>query len=63
MKEIQSAWNGEDVVSTSCSLLHVPYTVKNEQKLDSSILEHFAFAEEKLTELKDIASGDSKAFA
>ena len=66
LKNIQSAWNGEVVVSTSCSLLHVPYTVKNEQKLDASILEHFAFAEEKLAELKEIAAifnGDNSACA
>lgn len=42
---------GEVVLSTSCSLLHVPYTVKSETKLDQSYLEHFAFATEKLEEL------------
>lgn len=61
LSEIKNAWQGEVVANTSCSLLHVPYTVKNEQKLDASILAHFAFAEEKLSELKEIASGDSAA--
>ena len=49
------------VVGTSCSLLHVPYTVAAEQKLPSSVLEHFAFAEEKLTELAEIANADAAA--
>ena len=62
--EIEKAAAGaETVISTSCSLLHVPYTTKNEEKLSAEILSHFAFAEEKLKELKDIADSDSKAFA
>ncbi|MCR4989770.1 MAG: 5-methyltetrahydropteroyltriglutamate--homocysteine S-methyltransferase [Lachnospiraceae bacterium] len=44
------------VLSTSCSLLHVPYTTKSETKLSNEYLKHFAYAEEKLIELKDIAS-------
>ena len=63
LEKIQSKWKGEIVLSTSCSLLHVPYTVKNEQKLDSNILKYFAFAEEKLTELSDLASKNTTAFA
>ena len=39
------------VISTSCSLLHVPYTLKHEDKLTDSYKIHFSFAEEKLTEL------------
>lgn len=42
------------VLSTSCSLLHVPYTLRHENKLAKEYLEHFAFAEEKLTELKEL---------
>ncbi len=42
------------VLNTSCSLLHVPYTTKSEQKLPQNILEHFAYAEEKLTELSEL---------
>ena len=49
------------VVGTSCSLLHVPYTVAAEQKLSPEILKHFAFAEEKLVELSDIASENPDA--
>lgn len=44
----------QTVVSTSCSLLHVPYTVENETKLEDKYKIHFAFAQEKLTELKEI---------
>ena len=49
------------VVGTSCSLLHVPYTVAAEQKLPADTLKHFAFAEEKLEELSDIATENSDA--
>lgn len=43
------------VASTSCSLLHVPYTVENETKLESGIQERFSFAKEKLGELREIS--------
>lgn len=42
------------VISTSCSLLHVPYTLKHEDKLTDSYKIHFSFAEEKLTELAEL---------
>lgn len=42
------------VINTSCSLLHVPYTLKNETKLDADYTKHFAFAEEKLEELNEL---------
>ena len=44
------------VLGTSCSLLHVPYTLASETKLPEDYKKHFAFAEEKLTELAEIAS-------
>jgi 5-methyltetrahydropteroyltriglutamate--homocysteine methyltransferase len=44
------------VLSTSCSLLHVPYTISVENKLPESAKNAFSFAEEKLTELGDIAA-------
>ncbi|MBR5646724.1 MAG: 5-methyltetrahydropteroyltriglutamate--homocysteine S-methyltransferase [Treponema sp.] len=62
LDKIQAKWKGELVLSTSCSLLHVPYTTKNEQKLDQNILKYFAFAEEKLSELSEIASKNPAAF-
>lgn len=42
------------VMSTSCSLLHVPYTIAHETKLSPQITRHLAFAEEKLLELKEL---------
>lgn len=42
------------VINTSSSLLHVPYTLKNETKLDADYTKHFAFAEEKLEELNEL---------
>lgn len=44
------------VLSTSCSLLHVPYTLKQETKLSQDYLRFFAFAEEKLIELSELAA-------
>ena len=43
------------VLGTSCSLLHVPCTVKNETKLDAKYLKALSFAEEKLGELVTLA--------
>lgn len=45
----------QTVLSTSCSLLHVPYTLKHEEKLGKEYLSYFAFAEEKLEEIKELA--------
>ena len=55
--------NDADIVlSTSCSLLHVPYTLENETDLSDDYKKHFSFAVEKLSELKEIAAlSDSKA--
>ncbi|WP_201352916.1 5-methyltetrahydropteroyltriglutamate--homocysteine S-methyltransferase [Hydrogenimonas urashimensis] len=39
------------VVSTSCSLLHVPYTLKYEEKMDDDIKSWLAFGVEKLDEV------------
>lgn len=51
------------VLSTSCSLLHVPYTLAHEDKLSSNYLSYFAFAEEKLGELKELSIlADSKNY-
>ena len=44
----------EIVLSTSCSLLHVPCTLANETKLAESYKKHFAYAEEKLSELAEL---------
>lgn len=45
---------GEIVLDTSCSLLHVPYTLKNESKLSDEYKKYFAYAEEKLSELAEL---------
>ena len=42
------------VISTSCSLLHIPYTLKNEVKLSDTYKKHFSYASEKLVELNEI---------
>mgnify|MGYP002623549411 CR=1 FL=1 len=63
LQEIEKSVDKSDVVvGTSCSLLHVPYTVDAEKALPAETLKHFAFAEEKLTELADLAGGDVSAF-
>ncbi|WP_295092236.1 5-methyltetrahydropteroyltriglutamate--homocysteine S-methyltransferase [Ruminococcus sp.] len=42
------------VINTSCSLLHVPCTLANETKLEERFKKHFAYAEEKLSELAEL---------
>ncbi|KFF30922.1 5-methyltetrahydropteroyltriglutamate--homocysteine S-methyltransferase [Bifidobacterium bombi] len=43
-------------VGTASSLLHVPFSTQGEDGLNPTVLRHFAFAVEKLTEVKEIAS-------
>ncbi|MEI5994651.1 5-methyltetrahydropteroyltriglutamate--homocysteine S-methyltransferase [Candidatus Enterococcus mansonii] len=45
---------GEVVLNTSCSLLHVPYTLANETELTEDVTSYFSFATEKLTELNEL---------
>ena len=45
----------QTVLSTSCSLLHVPYTLQYEEKLSEEYKAYFAFAQEKLLELKELS--------
>lgn len=42
------------MISTSCSLLHVPYTIENEEKIFDEYKESMAFAEEKLQEIMEL---------
>lgn len=61
---VQSLPVAQVVLSTSCSLLHVPYSTEQE-RFAPDVLQHFAFALEKLTELTEldaILSGDGAAF-
>jgi len=49
------AKNCKDIVlSTSCSLLHVPYSLRSEKSLAEDVAEHFSFAEEKVKELAEL---------
>ncbi|WP_303969467.1 5-methyltetrahydropteroyltriglutamate--homocysteine S-methyltransferase [Sporosarcina ureae] len=41
-------------IQPSCSLLHSPVTTRSEQKLDATILNALAFADEKIEEIKTI---------
>ena len=41
-------------VAPSCSLLHSPVTLQNEQKLDEELKSWLAFADEKLTEVSEL---------
>ena len=43
------------VINTSCSLLHVPYSIDGEKKLSEDYKKHFAYAKEKLAEIADLA--------
>lgn len=43
-------------VSTACSLLHVPFSVASETGLPEDVRQHFAFAIEKIDELREIAA-------
>ncbi len=47
----------EVVVSTSCSLIHVPLSVVAETSIDPAVATRLAFAEEKLVELAVLARG------
>ncbi|MFQ6341576.1 5-methyltetrahydropteroyltriglutamate--homocysteine S-methyltransferase [Campylobacter sp. VTCC 70190] len=53
VKELQK-YTQNIVLNTSCSLLHVPYSTEFESRLDSTYLKLFAFAKQKLKELKDL---------
>jgi 5-methyltetrahydropteroyltriglutamate--homocysteine methyltransferase len=53
LNKISTIINKENlIISTSCSLLHVPFTLKYEDNLDKEIKSWLAFACEKLNELK-----------
>ena len=44
------------VIQPSCSLLHVPYSLKSEENLDISVKKHLSFAYEKLEELNELSN-------
>ncbi|GII30840.1 5-methyltetrahydropteroyltriglutamate--homocysteine S-methyltransferase [Planotetraspora mira] len=47
---------GHVVVSTSCSLLHVPYDLDLEPGLDSAVRRRLAFADQKVAEVVELAA-------
>ena len=47
-------YSNDIVISTSCSLLHVPYTLESETSLPADVSRYFAFAKEKLQEIKEL---------
>ncbi|WP_106449985.1 5-methyltetrahydropteroyltriglutamate--homocysteine S-methyltransferase [Trichococcus alkaliphilus] len=47
-------YSNDIVISTSCSLLHVPYTLENETSLPDEVSQYFAFAKERLQEIKEL---------
>ncbi|RXJ86407.1 5-methyltetrahydropteroyltriglutamate--homocysteine S-methyltransferase [Arcobacter sp. CECT 8985] len=56
LEDISKVVNKDNIlVSTSCSLLHVPFTLEYEIALDSDIKSWLSFAKEKLVELKLIS--------
>ncbi|MDD2886552.1 MAG: 5-methyltetrahydropteroyltriglutamate--homocysteine S-methyltransferase [Aliarcobacter sp.] len=56
LDEISKIVNKDNlIISTSCSLLHVPFSLKYEDNLDKELKSWLAFACEKLTELKLIS--------
>jgi len=55
VREISEKIGGKDFyIGTSCSLLHVPYTLKYEENLNKEIKSWLSFAVEKLDEIKII---------
>jgi 5-methyltetrahydropteroyltriglutamate--homocysteine methyltransferase len=47
----------ELAVATSCSLLHVPHDLDDEQKMPAEVKERLAFAKQKLAEVVTVAKG------
>jgi len=55
LKRIAGVVEGQNIViGTSCSLLHVPYTLQNEPEMPERYKRQMAFAQEKLGELNDL---------
>ncbi|CAM6072277.1 unnamed protein product [Sphagnum tenellum] len=56
IEEMQHALGKENVVSTSCSLLHTAVDLKNETKLDADLKSWLAFTAQKLLEVVALAN-------
>ncbi|MBP2654557.1 MAG: methionine synthase (B12-independent) [Firmicutes bacterium] len=56
LNSIAGKFNKDDIIlSTSCSLLHVPYSLEHEELIGEDIKKRMSFAKEKLSELADLA--------
>ncbi|NRQ34833.1 5-methyltetrahydropteroyltriglutamate--homocysteine S-methyltransferase [Nonomuraea sp. NN258] len=62
LSALSAAGAGRVVVSTSCSLLHVPYDVDAEPDLDPALWARLAFAEQKVAEVVDLAGASAAGF-
>jgi 5-methyltetrahydropteroyltriglutamate--homocysteine methyltransferase len=57
LRAIEQAVGREDIIlSTGCSLLHVPYSLEHEQDMDPELRSWMSFADEKLRELAEISA-------
>ncbi|QCD45628.1 5-methyltetrahydropteroyltriglutamate--homocysteine S-methyltransferase [Campylobacter mucosalis] len=57
VKEIEKRLGGKDFyVGSSCSLLHVPFTLKYEEKINPEVKSWLSFAVEKLSEISIITA-------
>jgi 5-methyltetrahydropteroyltriglutamate--homocysteine methyltransferase len=66
IKSVQNQFKGNLIISTSCSLLHSPFSLSTEKKLDDELKSWLSFSEQKLEELATLAklaNGDSSANA
>lgn len=55
LDKIKASVKSEIIISTSCSLLHVPFTVESEDALSDEYKAQLSFATEKLAELKELS--------
>lgn len=62
LKKLEEVVEAENIcIGTSCSLLHVPHTLKKETNMKKEYKESLAFAEEKLEELIDLKKLDANS--
>lgn len=64
LRKLQSQYDAELWLAPSCSLLHCPFSLTTEQRLETELRSWLAFATEKLTELtvlKGILLNDAQA--
>ena len=62
-RAVQALGHDRVWLAPSCSLLHVPVTLRHETKLDRDLLAWLSFAEEKLGELRELSDLSPAALA